>query len=537
MKAPKIVLDQIDKSVNPDRDLGKVKLNKPIILNYSDKEVVSQEGGVNVTWKKRYYSFDRGLFFPLDVYKFTNYFGKIYRTNVPGEYGNFIDFLDLAYSNVQYSTELYVTQDVTINMNLLVSNGSVTVYINNVVVFESSDDTYYIPAKQVLNLKKGWNTLDIFIYQQESNAIVQMTSDIGKRVNTWRQPDFTPPNSPDWASTNYLTTEYIDPIKSPALKNVLRWVNAKYNDPTSSLRGWGIYRRINEIIKDENGSNVNVVSGWGTGGFVVSGDRRSYFTINSLIYFDSEFTVSGTRFRSDIGQTQVDLLNFNYDQDFEFDKGGRIIKVIYKHITDVEYDPSLSLIVSGTDTGDIKQGSYYTYCLDAYDDSINKNRSEMSIVKTIKAGDFEKPNRVPEAEILDVDGGLKRLNVTINNPINWNPPQPDVVGFRIWTEPDPGVYVQKKDCLMADIPIAVSGSVTCFSITQTLNINTLVRGPLEDLNYYEFYVSCYDWFGNEYTSQLPMIAGETSVYIRTASGTSTVVYDGTTNALRVFKLK
>ena len=78
MKTPKIILEQIDKAVNPDRDLGKVRLSKPIVLSYREQEDKENPNLVDVGWKKRYYSYDRGQFYPLDIHSFTGFFGKIY---------------------------------------------------------------------------------------------------------------------------------------------------------------------------------------------------------------------------------------------------------------------------------------------------------------------------------------------------------------------------------------------------------------------------------------------------------------------------
>jgi len=530
MRMPKIILEQIDKSNNPNRNLGSVKLDKPIQLSYRDSEDVSSEELATLIWKKRYYSFDRGDFFQLDIYKFVNYFGKIYRTSVNSSYGNFTDYLPESYSNVHYSTQVYVKQNTNISLDIDMSYGSLSIYLNQVAVFVSSDSNYYIPGKHSIYFKKGWNTIDFFVYHKTGSGRIIVKSDLGKRVETSRAVDFEPPSPPKWYTKSPLVTEYVDVYKSNALQNVLRWKNNTYALPYSSIRGWGAYRRLSEQALNTDGTPILVVSGWSDSGFITSGDKRVYFPSDMFVQpgFSAFFRVSGTDYHASDDQTLVTVsgsgLNFTLS-------AGRIInRRIYKHLFDIEYDPTLPVIVSGIDNKDLKQGMLCEYALDCYDDSVNKNRSNKTDVQTIITGDFTKPVRLDSSNITIAGGGLKRVIATIKNPDRWSPPAPEIRGFRVWTSANP--VVPYDNYYVGEWPLNISGTNTRMEITSTVNAGQHI--PLTDKTAYSFYISTYDWYGNQELTSLPSITATTSVIIKTDQTSSRVEISSETGALHIY---
>ena len=537
MKTPKIILEQIDKAVNPDRDLGKVRLSKPIVLSYREQEDKENPNLVDVGWKKRYYSYDRGQFYPLDIHSFTGFFGKIYITTVSSQFGNFVDFIDFENSNIHYSTEVYVRNPVNVSLYVGVTYGSVSIYVNQNEQVKSSTQTYYIPSKHVLNLIKGWNTIDIFVYHENEDTKITVENDLSKRIDSFRFPDFEPPTAPSWRSTNPIVCNYIEPTKSPALQNTLFWINDAYNNPQSSLAGWGMYQRITQSrITDSDGNYIRAVSGWDSNyAFVVSNDKRGYFPANievSLEPISGNYTISGTSYRSDLLQTIVGLTT----QIVSSPNNNLINKHVYQHLSDINFDSSLGYIVSGTHKN-VNSNQSYWYFLDAFDNSINKNRSEKSSVSYIVAQDSTVPHRIPSSAIQEIKSGFKSLSVTITNPANWDDydvnPEYDIRRYRVWTIENP-TTPQKIYCVN-EFNVTYDDT----EIEQTFVINRTRDGSgnlavLSDKTEYTFYLSTVDWYGNEYLTDLTAITGTTNVKINTNPGNIRIELDSDLNALRMY---
>jgi hypothetical protein len=532
---PQIILNQIDRAANKNRQLGRVKLGNSVNLNFADKEdaAATTQVEIDVDWKKRYYLYDRGNFFPLDIYQFNNYFGKIYRTTVNGPKGNFIDYLDEPFVNAHYSTDVYVAQDVNVNVTMSLTYGSLSIYVNQVRAMTSPEESNYITSSYSLALKQGWNTIDLFVYHKNSNGILAVTGNLGSRVSTWRAPDFTPPNIPEW-DTVPVESNYVDPTNSPAIHNILRWKNEKYTNPYTALRGWGVYKRSIEIAKDETNANILVISGWGTKGFTVSGDRRPYFPSDMQLMLGfagpTLATVSGTKYESIIDQTVVTVKGTNYDYQNTLGRNYFIRRYMYKHLFDVEWDSSVSLVVSGLDTK-IQQGEGAYYALDAYDDSVNKNRSDKSTVQGIHSGDHTPPGKLTSADIIGTVGGFKRISCIFKKPELWANYSPDVRGVRVWlTEnPDPE---NNDDMMVAELPLIVTGTTSTVTISNTIDAGLAV--DLADVTSYTFYLSTYDWYGNSNLWGLPSITGKTKVKVNTSTTDDVIEIDSDTNTIKIY---
>lgn len=532
MKTPHIILEQIDKAVNPNRNLGVVKTNKPIVLNYRDKEDVVSNDNINVTWKKRYYSYNRGDYFLLDFYSFTSFFGKIYRTDVKGNYGNFSDFYPAPYSNVQYSVDVYVEQQIKIGLSLSLSRGSVTIFVNTENVYSSPEDSYYISGKHHLTLNKGWNNITIFVYHAQDNGKIMLGSEIGKRIAAWRAVDFLPPDPPTWQDTP-LEVQYVNPTISSELQVALFWQNSKYQTVNSDVRGWGVYRYERDSLKNTDGTDVLIVSGWGDYGFIVSGDKRNYFSSQMEVGPGTAaiVKVSGSSYHTNDDETLVILSGSGYN--FDLFSGYSVSRYTYRHLFDKEFDVTLGPIVSGIDNKDLNYGNVYKYALDAFDDSINKNRSEKTDIKSIVFAYSSKPPKVTAGDVIITNGGLKRITTTIRNPDRWITPPAinDIRGYRVWTSANPDT-TNKDNYLVQDVPINTSGSNTTITITETISGSNKV--PLDDKTSYTFYLSTYNWFGNSILNDLPSISATTNVYIKTDPGDTRIEMDSDTNSIRLY---
>lgn len=559
MQTPKIILDQIDKAANSNRKLGVIKNTAPITVSYKDSEdEVRSDVQLDIGWKKRYYSFDRGAYFPLDVYKFVYYSGKIYRTNVAGQYGNFVDYLEDSYVNAQYSTRVYVNYDISINIQISLTQGSFTAYINEIEVYRSGDASPFISSKHVFNLKKGWNTLDLFVYHYRSNGVFSITGDLGNKVVSWQFPDFIPPDAPTWHTTPYRV-EYADIENSSQLQAVLFWNNDRYSNPFSTVRGWGVYRQEQQYIKDSSGNFITVVSGWGTkygtdgyASVAISGDKRAYFQQNNRVWCKKTNSeglssgnnmlsrVSGTDYISSIDQTILTTtLNALYNVGTEFydvsDCGAtpKIGTDVNIHLFDVDADTTIGPIVSGThkETNQLMKLGYY-YTINAYDDSVNINRSEMSTSQLIYFNPPTAPS-ISVSQLTNYYGGFKKITLWIPNPETWGSSNCQAVrGFRVWDYANPASDMPYTKHLIADQQVAVSGTTTRIVIDRYITGG--VYADLLDNTSYTFYVSSYDWYGNETLVSLPSFTSGTKVSVKTSQAASRVEIDSVTNTLKIY---
>jgi len=542
MKLPKVIVDQIDRSVNPNRKLGTLKLDKPVVIGYKTDEVVENPTITTVTWKKRYYSYDRGQFYVLSMADFFNFYGKIYRTNINGEYGNFTDFWTESYSNTHYSLDVYVEQSCYINMSVLIPYGTLAIYINQEKQFSSPESSYYISGEHAFILTKGWNTIDMFIYHQTSDCKIVFNSNLGKKIEAAAPPDFTPPDAPTWDTDDPISSEYVNPEVGPERQVVLRWINDKHDNPSSNIRGWGIYRKIIEPTKNTTGSYLTAVSGWNTNQVVITGDYTSYFPSDMQFRLGHSITtlatVSGTVYDADLDQTRVTTKNTSYDYGAHTYSGVNsvFIRYLYKHISDVGWDATLPRIVSGFDNKNIKAAGYgvsqyFTYALDAYDDSPNINRSEKSTEQSVNILDITPPPKIVAADIISTTGGFKRIACTLKKPSSWATPANDVVGVRVWNTANPDPENNYSNEFIDEIPFSVSGSAVIFDITHTISGG--IRQDLADKTSYTFYLSTYDWFGLSTLTSLPSITATTTVEVKTNPSNSRIEFLGSLNCLRV----
>ena len=209
---------------------------------------------------------------------------------------------------------------------------------------------------------------------------------------------------------------------------------------------------------------------------------------------------------------------------------------MYQHLSDVNFDSSLGYIVSGTHKN-VNSNQSYWYFLDAFDNSINKNRSEKSSVSYIVAQDTTVPHRIPSSAIQEIKSGFKSLSVTITNPANWDDydvnPEYDIRRYRVWTIENP-TTPQKIYCVN-EFDVTYDDT----EIEQTFVINRTRDGSgnlavLSDKTEYTFYLSTVDWYGNEYLTDLTAITGTTNVKINTNPGNIRIELDSDLNALRMY---
>jgi len=550
-KTVKTILDRID-AINPKRDLGITQLSKPIVFSYRDVVDVNDENIVNISWKKRYYNYNRGDYFALDPYSFNAYTSKIYKTTLATDKGNIVDYADIAYANIQYGTSLYVENNTLVSFKIEIPDSSITIYVNGTEIFKSEDDSPYISNQTVISLQQGWNDIYVYVYTKAKNTKIMLIGNLAKKVSACLPVDFEGPGTPEWADSNPVSLEYIDPKNSPNLQIVLRWNNPIYTNVESanSIAGWGLYL-VNDRVKLTDGSSdITIVSGWGSGtnlySFMVSGDKRlNFYTGLYLTGTSSALSgkvVSGTSYPIGANsETKVDLTT-TYNSSLVFNVAQKDRTITFRDITkenEILNTSAKTNVISGTITSNFVHGQTYLVTIDAFDDSMNKNRSDFADFQTIKIhpSNYGYPGSVPQAMLDNAGvwkGDLKAIYGNVLNPEYWPEPKLQVRGYKVYDQPN---WKDKSHCV-GTFPLNVSGSGT------EVHINKRKSGTewltLLDATAYTFYISCYDWYGNEevgynhgYTLTTN-ITGTTSVSIKTSQGNGSVELDSTTNTLKIY---
>ncbi len=428
-KFTKEILSQIDRATNPDRKLGKIKVGAPKVLRFTEQEEIDNPQGVSFKLKKRYYSFDRGSIYALDKVAFSSFAGKIFYGEVATNVGNFIDDGFLVNTNLHYSVQVFSDKARTVKLKITSPACSIVI-LNNLLEQFNSRDGFFSTGIIDISLLSGWNTLDIFYYRQRTGGYLKIEGDLGNHISAWRSVDFEPPTKPQWHSTP-LVSEYIDPNDFGQFHNVLRW--KKYPSDVASgeledIVGWDIYRSIPVNLVNTGGSNVTVVSGWGTDGFVVSGDYRSVLPSEGTLYsptISDDYTISGTVYPGGTSAESYTVVTVSGTFSPGLSASDAIFIDHFKPISSIGNHPSLPLVVSGLDK-DVLNGETYNYYIKAIDNSPNRNKSTKSDIQTVVAGDTSPP---------DPPSGLSVVTKFRDITLLWTPPTDvDLAGYAIFVD-------------------------------------------------------------------------------------------------------
>ena len=428
-KFTKEILAQIDRATNPDRNLGKVKIGAPKVLRFTEQEEIDNPQGVSFVFRKRYYNFDRGSKYSLNKVDFSSFAGKIFYGEVATNIGNFVDDGFLANTNLHYSVQIFSDKARTVKLKITSPVCSIVI-LNNLLEQFNSGDSFFSTGIINIALSSGWNTLDIFYYRQRTDGYLKIEGDIGNHISAWRPVDFEPPTKPQWHSTA-VVSEYIDPNDFGQFHNVLRW--KKYPSDVVSgeledIASWDIYRSTPVNLVNTGGSNVTVVSGWGTDAFVVSGDYRSVLPSEGTLYSPSisdDYTISGTAYPGGTSAENYTIVTVSGTLSPGLSASDAISTDQFRPILNILNHPALPFVVSGLDTN-ILNGETYNYYIKAIDNSPNSNKSTKSDIKTIVAGDTSPPDAPTDLDIY-----RSFSDVTIR----WTAPTDnDLAGFVIFVD-------------------------------------------------------------------------------------------------------
>jgi len=464
------VLEQIDKLSNPNRQLGRIAISSPKLINFSDSDIRIKDNITQILWLKRQYIYDRGTIFALSPETFNAYADvKKSNTTINATGGNFTDHLIYRGLNIEYSVDIFVETSRDVILDIEGSLCSVSLYIDNQQQF-SSLSGYFSSGKHTIRLSAGWHSLRIYYYSQSVNVDFKVSGDLTKFIDGWRFSDLIPPSSPRWIETSPVVSQYVDALHAGGTKNTLYW----YKNSEQDFLGNGIYVREHVQLLTRINQQINVVSGYANG-ISVPGNLVKEFPLGlpvSLSGSEQTHIVSGTKYNVYNNETIVIMSGTTVstvgNEPIFFERA--------RHLIDRIVDPKDGEIISW-DHLDVKAGTGYTYYLDAFDSK--GNRSHLSTGEYILAGDTIPPNPVS-------GGSYAWAWATPVLTLSWiNPTNDDFAGVL--------VYHQDPDS---------NPSLSSFASTIGSGVNNIVltktpTGTLQYTNDYDFYLRAFDRIHNK----------------------------------------
>lgn len=537
------IVDKIQKIVDekdPKKDLGNVKQGQPVNFRYKNPNVPSdipdkkEKKETPVTWRKHWFQYNYGKIHephPKD-YSFNR--SIVTTNNIVSNNGNFRDTGLLQDYNALYKATVSIDKKKNLFLNIVAPDAGIVIYTkklgeSGLKQHYSSGSTSFYPTKggeHVIHFPTaGDYIIEIFYYRQEAGGYIEVDGNLGSFISSHTRtgvrsvkPAITTSSATAYNDNTYIGTvesKFIDGANGPQLANIITW-RRNPSDPyadgsvnsVEDITGYGLYR------VDMYDTGLLVTSGWGTDGFCVNGNYVELFPIASKIRMvnpdtGNSYIVSGVVY--DVDKTVV----ITSGTAFTNSANDKIFLEVYTHIQDFTNRLINVPVISGIDNN-VVAGKTYKYAIDVFDSF--GDRSEKSNVISVVAGDFTPPGLVSNVQ---ATGAFKAVKLTWTNPSDT-----DIKGIHIWdtANPDPNT----------DSPVAtiLKGSKntlpTSFMVTQDSN------GVLSDDTLYSFYISTFDWAGNETLSSIPGATATTNVDFKTSQTGERVEVDTNNNQFRYY---
>jgi len=519
---------------DPIRNVGNVSTGRPQSFKFEPVNLVAPplEEPVeapeviinpNLIWFKSLFQFDRGNFFDLSLSDFNT---ALFTTEsqIVSNNGNFQDLNDEINANVMYQTSIRVTDATDINLTVIdFQFGSLAVIIkfltdDPIKVFTSGPESRYVDGIVSLPISKaGFWTITILTYHQKTRSGVRILGNLGSYVTSTESPEVIPPQGVHATLTRgnkAFESVFVDGANGPTLSNIIYWDRFSSSSSIGNhrggprIKGYGLYHVVNERL------GFDVVSGWGTDAFVVSGSQLPFFPTAGTLGIPGPiavtYQVSGTFFDTGADRTIVTVSGTNF-------LGAKFDSIYIErtlNLTDITQDSTSGDVISGTHFN-VKAGDLYTYEVDTFNAA---GRGPRSIRISGTAGDLNPPGLVTS---LAGTGSLKAIRLTWSNPTDT-----DLKGIHVF-DTDTVVSGTTKP-----IKTIIKGSNT--TIPECTVVTEVSSGTLIDQWPYKLYVSTFDHAGNESTEAMPTVTVTTDVEIKTSREGQRIETDTSTNQLRFF---
>jgi hypothetical protein len=382
------------------------------------EEPVNKDPSYNphILFKKKYYSHSRGGYLDLSPSSFSLYSGRKYLSDVTSNFGNFTDILTSSNTNVMYGFTIYTVRSRTITIRPKIANATVSVWLDTEQLYTSGKYPYI--ESDISFQVDGAKVLRIFVYKETANASFSLTGDLGNQIDGWSSLDVSPPDAPEWADTNPISTN-IDPnLNSP-------YITLQWKDPvisgmnTLDIAGYTIYRESQLIPLSYNGTTA--ISGYFA---YIPGDVSPKLIAGNQVTLNSgnNYFISYSQYSAETEETQIRV-----ESEISEDPGAIAYVKEYKPHATVPYFPQTNGIFTFRDN-DVNYNTSYTYLLDAYD--VMMNRSPKSTTQNISIASAI-PAKVSSVNSVVV--GYKKIKSTWSYNHNQSYP---IKEFKIWNETD-----------------------------------------------------------------------------------------------------
>ncbi len=523
-KLVKNIQKLVDKTAQK-RNLGQVHTGNVQNFTFKPPALVSNPDNPkkinNIIWLRRMFQHNRGAFHELEWEDFQSNNLQEWDTLITSNNGNFID--SNLFQNVNAFYQCLITVNVKTSLSFITksTNCSIAIYKKPMLktstkVFGSGNDASFVSSKHTIIFDpdtdgSGNYILTIMYYKEDAGGFIDVSGDLGSYINSFIEPRARTPQRVKVATSKGIggiVSKFLDGRNGPQLTNIIHWNKA--TDVDADVAGYHLLR----VEKEDLG--IDVVSGWNTAAFTVSGNQRTLFPIAGTAIIPGPdatiYPISGTNYNSDIDQTIVTISGT-----FSGSASNDIFIERLINIQTINQDSTTGSIISGTDL-DIQAGETYTYQIQIFDSVGNK--SPLGEKVSIVAGDFVPPGDISS---LTAAAGNKSIE------LNWtNPSDDDLKGIHIWDIDNP--------VSGTDIPVQTLLKGSNNTVPNRTIMTQTTSGTLIDDWPYTFYASTFDWAGNEDAVSMPSANATTIIEIKTKRTGQRIETDTATNQLRFYDI-
>ena len=371
------------------------------VVIHQDPALNSIEHQINIQYDKVSYYKQRNINTYLIDENFSGDSYNVSRTKQDSVLGN-IQLYPNQYLNILLSVNLFTNRKKDLSFDIKVRDCNVTVFVDDTIYARINSD--YGADKTTVRFPSYKDTLlRIYVYAKTTTASFQISGDLGKQIDQYSGTDITPFTIPVvWDSTTPLERGTIKDGSTvkPYVKLKFELDDTDYKD--QSIGGFGIYTID---FSKSAGSIIEVDSSY------IRVDGRyfidKYIKVNGSVYTVSEYdyeyydpTLSIT--------TKIFLSDTS-----SLSTGDGVYIGTIKH--KVDYDAGGDLLNTSSFEYydyDVKFDETYYYLLNTYDDSINKNRSELTEYKSIAQYTTDPPTQLlPEDINLTKEGIIAHFKI------------------------------------------------------------------------------------------------------------------------------
>lgn len=520
---------------NPKRNLGNIKIGKTANFSVKPKRIVEDKtvNRNNIVWLHHLFYLDRGPTSNLTWEDFKSPL-PIKEGRLVSDNGNFKKIFVRQQSgiNARFTCRVNVLAPTVVDFSMSLNRGtSIAVYkaledsdtkITPIKVFSTEGGVISGVQKMAVDLNApGTWVISILYYVQhgadktfaggplQEKSSIEILGDLGSQVHSFEIPDKLPDTKLTFDTTqgtNGIESILVDGAKGPVLQNRIYFNRLDQSSETNggfTVFGYGLFE------EQELSTGLTVKSSTGIE-FNVTGNKKLELPVGSTIIVGTDtHTIRDSSYDSELDETIFEVAEPAFlGANNEAINIKRLI-----HIVDINQSATEAecLVLSHNN---VKAGQTYIYRIDYF--NAEGQRSIKSDTISIEAGDLTPPS---------ILSGLSATGMFKSIKINWTQPTDvDIKGMNVWETANPVIGT--------DEPVATIQKTDV--IPDSIIVTRNSSGELLDDTSYTFYVSVFDWAGNETLLSLPSATATTTVSIKTNATGQRIELDTASRKLKYF---